>query len=88
MKVYIKNMVAQGTRKFVLAEIKRMGLKLRSFESGELDFEDDLSPDEEDALDLSLSKYGLKLIFEEVGPQLHFTMEQNSMDYSHKMILV
>lgn len=61
MKIYIKNMVCQGTRKFVMMEIKRLGLKLISFDSGELEFFGELSAMETCALESSLNKYGLKM---------------------------
>lgn len=64
MKIYIKNMVAQGTRKFVLMELKKLGLKLTSFEAGELEFEDELSPAQTTSLEKSLGKYGLEIISE------------------------
>lgn len=63
MKIYIKNMVCQGTRKFVMMEIKRLGLKLISFNSGALEFYGELSPFETCALVSSLNKYGLKVSF-------------------------
>ena len=62
MKVYIKNMVCQGTRKFVLMEIKKLGLSLVSFESGEIEFQNDLSPLETSELEYKLRKYGLEML--------------------------
>ena len=62
MKVYIKNMVCQGTRKFVLLEIKKLGLSLVSFESGEIEFQNDLSPLETSELEVKLQKYGLEMV--------------------------
>ena len=56
MKIYIKNMVAQGTRKFVLMELKKLGLRLISFESGEMVFQDELSAHESAALEKSLGE--------------------------------
>ena len=67
MKIYIKNMVAQGTRKFVLMEIKKLGLIFTSFESGEIEFKKDLSSMEAEALVYSLRKYGLELSNESVS---------------------
>lgn len=60
MKIYIKNMVCQGTKKFVLREIKNLGLSLKSFESDVIEFQAELSPHESEALILSLRKYGLE----------------------------
>ncbi|MGB8358860.1 MAG: hypothetical protein WCD55_09620 [Bacteroidales bacterium] len=63
MKVYIKNMVCQGTKLFVLNELKSLGIIFRSFEMGEIDLEEDLSLVEIKELDNSLQKYGLEIIF-------------------------
>ena len=65
MKILIKNMVALGTKKFVLNEVKKMGLKLLSFESGELIFQNDLTANESETLKTRLEKYGLELIYSE-----------------------
>jgi hypothetical protein len=64
MKVFIKNMVCQGTRKFVLQEIKRLGFKLISFDSGEIEFENELLPSQIKTLERSMFKFGL-VIFQE-----------------------
>lgn len=61
MKVYIKNMVCQGTRKFVLQDIKKLGLKLKSFEPGVIEFYRELTRTETDALTCCLMKYGLEI---------------------------
>jgi hypothetical protein len=34
MKIYIKNMVCQGTRFFVIQELEGLGFKYNTFESG------------------------------------------------------
>jgi hypothetical protein len=60
MKIYIKNMVCQGTRKFVIQEVKKLGLRLKSFEPGVIEFCRDLTQTEIDALICSLRKYGLE----------------------------
>lgn len=60
MKIYIKNMVCQGTKKYVLLEVKKMGLNLKSFEAAELEFSGDLSQSQMIALDYRLSRYGLE----------------------------
>lgn len=62
MKIYIKNMVCQGTKKYVLLEVKKLGLNLKSFESAELEFQNDLSPTQQAALEFRLAKYGLKTL--------------------------
>lgn len=80
MKIYIKNMVAQGTRRFVLAELKKLGIKLISFDSGEMEFEDQLSEADRKAIELSLGKYGLELISEGSAP------EQYSLNDSSKNV--
>lgn len=63
MKIYIKNMVCQGTKLFVLHELDSLGIMYRSFGLGEIDFDEDLSLDEIKKLDSSLRKYGLEIIF-------------------------
>jgi hypothetical protein len=63
MKIYIKNMACQGTRFFVLFELKRLHLKYRSFELGEIEFPKDLTLANMIKLDESLHKYGLEVIF-------------------------
>jgi hypothetical protein len=63
MKIYIKNMVCQGTGIFVLHELERLGHKYNTFEFGELDFEGDLTLSEIKKLCQSLRKYGLVLTF-------------------------
>lgn len=61
MKIFLKNMVCQGTRKYVMMEIKKLGLKLDSFDEGELEFSAELSPAQTVALERSLNKYGLEM---------------------------
>ena len=68
MKIYIKNMVCQGTGIFVLNELERLGHKYNTFEFGELDFEEDLSLSEIKKLCRSLRKYGLVLTFSKNKP--------------------
>jgi hypothetical protein len=63
MKIYIKNMVCQGTKLFVLHELDNLGIAFRSFGLGEIDLDEDLSLDEIKKLDNSLRKYGLEIIF-------------------------
>ncbi|MGC1391992.1 MAG: hypothetical protein WA816_13230 [Bacteroidales bacterium] len=65
MKIYIKNMVCLGTRFFVIQELKGLGFKYNSFESGEIDFEDNLSRAEKKKLYQSMQQYGLELKFVE-----------------------
>lgn len=72
MKIFIKNMVCQGTRKFVLKEIKKLGFRLISFESGELEFSGELSPVETNALERSLNKYGLEMSLRSHKPESLF----------------
>ena len=60
---YIKNMVCQGTDNLVVMELKILGLKYSKFESGRIEFEEELSSSELMALDYSLNKYGLEIIF-------------------------
>jgi hypothetical protein len=67
MKIYIKNMVCQGTKYFVLLEMEKLGIKYSKFQLGEIDLEDDLTLTEIKRLDNSLRKYGLKLCSEKVN---------------------
>jgi len=60
MKIYIKNMVCQGTKFFVINELRKLGFRYNKFESGELDLREDLSLSEIKELDHSLRKYGLE----------------------------
>jgi hypothetical protein len=60
MKIYIKNMVCQGTRAYVLLELERLSINYNSFEHGEIDTEKDLSFSEIRELDDVLQKYGLE----------------------------
>jgi hypothetical protein len=69
MKIYIKNMVCQGTRIFVLQELEKLGYKYSTFDSGELDFKKDLSQSEIKNLSHSLRKYGLVLTFGRTNQQ-------------------
>jgi hypothetical protein len=63
MKVYIKNMVCQGTKNFVLLELRKLGINYSKFELGEIDLENDLSLEDIKRLDTSLRKYGLEIVF-------------------------
>lgn len=63
MKIYIKNMVCQGTKFFVLLEMEKLGIKYSKFQLGEIDFEDDLTLTEIKRLDNALRKYGLEIMF-------------------------
>ena len=64
MKIYIKNMVCQGTRFYVLNELRKLGFKYNTFEFGELDLREDLSLPEIQELDNSLRKFGLEYTFD------------------------
>jgi hypothetical protein len=66
MKIYIKNMVCQGTKLIVLLELKKLGFNYNTFELGEIDFEKDLSLREIRKLDQSLHKYGLELSYRNI----------------------
>jgi AraC family transcriptional regulator len=63
MKVYIKNMVCQGTKNFVLLELRNLGINYKKFEIGEIDLEEELSSVEIKKLEYSLRKYGLAIVF-------------------------
>jgi hypothetical protein len=63
MKIYIKNMVCQGTKLFVLHELESLGIFYRSFELGEIDLKEDLTLGEIKKLDNALRKYGLEIMF-------------------------
>ena len=63
MKIYIKNMVCQGTSSFVLLEMRKLGSNFKTFKLGEIDFEGDLSSDEINELHNSMATYGLEITF-------------------------
>jgi hypothetical protein len=67
MKIYIKNMVCNGTKSFVIQELEELGFKYNTFESGEIDFVKDLSRSDKSKIDQSLQKYGLELSFEKTS---------------------
>lgn len=62
-------MVCQGTKKFLLREIKNLGLNLKSFESDVMEFQGELSPYESEVLIHSLRKYGLEAAQRKNGRQ-------------------
>jgi hypothetical protein len=68
MKIYIRNMVCQGTGIFVLRELEKLGYKYNILESGELYFKKDLSLSEIKKLSHSLRKYGLVLALDKNKP--------------------
>lgn len=74
MKIFIKNMVCQGTRKFVLAEIRKLGLKLKSFETGEIEFSRELTAEETGKVIVSLKKYGLEAVPAKNGNSVFHTI--------------
>jgi hypothetical protein len=63
MKIFIKNMVCQGTKLSVQHELDKLGINRTSFRLGEIDLDEDLSLDEIIRLDSALRKYGLEIIF-------------------------
>ena len=56
-------MVCLGTRFFVIQELEGLGFNYNSFDSGEIDFEKDLSQSEKKKLCQSLQEYGLEVSF-------------------------
>jgi hypothetical protein len=65
MKIFIKNMVCQGTRSFVIKELEELGISYRTFKSGVIDLVEDLSKSDRIKLDESMQQYGLELKFSE-----------------------
>jgi hypothetical protein len=65
MKIYIKNMVCQGTKVLLIKELEKLDFKCRSFEGNEIYFENDLSLKEINLLDRSLDKYGVEIKLKE-----------------------
>jgi hypothetical protein len=61
MKIYIRNMVCRGTRPLVAQELYRLGFKYKTFASGELYFEKNLSQSEIEDLGRSLDQFGLEM---------------------------
>lgn len=56
-------MVCIGTKPYVVQELEKMGIKFSSFESGEIDTEEDLTLPELNRLDHALRQYGLEASF-------------------------
>jgi AraC-like DNA-binding protein len=83
MKIYIKNMVCQGTKFFVLLEMEKLGIKFTRFELGEIELEEDLTLLEIRRLDYALRKYGLEVVFRKsklvarIRTILHELLDQN-----------
>lgn len=69
-------MVCQGTRKFVLIELKKLGLKMKSFESGEIEFHRQLTSKETDELIYSLRKYGLEVSVRRHAGEINFAINE------------
>ena len=65
MKIFIKNMVCNGTRSFVIKELEVLGITYNTFKSGVIDLVEDLSRADRKKLDLSMKQYGLELKFSE-----------------------
>ena len=65
MKIFIKNMVCNGTRFFVIEELEGLGITYSTFKSGVIDLVEDLSRADRKKLDLSMQQYGLELKFSE-----------------------
>jgi hypothetical protein len=65
MKIFIKNMVCNGTRSFVIKELEGLGITYNTFKSGVIDLVEDLSRADRKKLDLSMKQYGLELKFSE-----------------------
>lgn len=96
-------MVCQGTRKYVLLELKKLGLKLKSFETGEIEFHRELSQKETEDLVLSLRKYGLEVLSlkrrhmkntsvafhspEPVNPLVEYIIEEKEVEMKEEPIL-
>lgn len=56
-------MVCIGTKPYVVQELEKMGIKFTSFESGEIDTEEDLTLPELKRFDHALRQYGLETSF-------------------------
>jgi hypothetical protein len=65
MKIFIKNMVCQGTRFFVIKELEELGISYSTFKSGVIDLVEELSKSDRIKLDESMKQYGLELKFSE-----------------------
>lgn len=63
MKIYIKNIMCQGTKLLIIQELERLGINFRLFELGGIDLEKDLSLAEIKKLDDTFRKYELDVIF-------------------------
>lgn len=63
MKIFIKNMVCNGTRSFVIKELEGLGITYNTFKSGVIEIVEDLSRADRKKLDQSMQQYGLELKF-------------------------
>jgi AraC-like DNA-binding protein len=62
MKLLIKNMVSLRCKMIVRSELEKMRLQSTSVELGEVEIEEDLSPEQQQELKISLLKFGLELL--------------------------
>jgi AraC-like DNA-binding protein len=62
LKIYIKYMVSIRCKMLVKAEMEKLGLHYRSVELGEVEMEENLTPEQWDALNTNLKKSGIELM--------------------------
>jgi YesN/AraC family two-component response regulator len=76
-------MVCQGTKPYVLLELRKLGIRFSKFELGEIELESDLSITEIRKLDDSLRQYGLAIMFrkskivEKIRNTIHDLVKEN-----------
>jgi len=75
MKIYLKNMVCQGTKYFVILEMRNLGINFKKFESDEIELEEDLSLAKIRKLNHSLQEIGLEAIFRKSNTGESFTFQ-------------
>ncbi len=62
MKIYIKYMVSIRCKMLVKAEMEKLGLHYRTVELGEVEMEENLNPEQWNALNTNLKKSGIELM--------------------------
>ncbi len=68
MKIYIMNMVCPKTKFFVVRDMEELGIKYRTFEKSEIDFQEDLSFRSLRKVVGVLNRYGLEMVIKQNKP--------------------
>jgi AraC-like DNA-binding protein len=62
LKIYIKYMVSIRCKMLVKAELEKLGIHYKTVELGEVDMEDNISPEQWNTLNTNLKKSGIELM--------------------------